>query len=97
MVEQIARAIAKADDARFHDDRARFRGLALAALRPLARPTESMIDPAYEAVRFDEHWAIKQPERLQEGCAGDDPGGDGGVTGAEIATACKGEYHNAAA
>jgi len=39
MVEQIARAIAKADDARFDDDPARFRGLALAALRPLVRPT----------------------------------------------------------
>jgi hypothetical protein len=67
MVEQIARAIAKADDARFDDDRARFRGLALAALRPLARPTESMIDPAYEAVRFDEHWAVNSRRDFRKG------------------------------
>ena len=40
MVEQIARDIATADGARFEDDRARFRKLALAALKPLARPTE---------------------------------------------------------
>ncbi len=58
MVEQIARAIAKADGARFEDDPERFRRLALAALKPLARPTETMVDAAYEAVRFDEHWAV---------------------------------------
>ncbi len=41
MVEQVARAIAKADDARFEDDPARFQRLALAALKPTARPTEA--------------------------------------------------------
>jgi hypothetical protein len=30
----------------------------LAALKPLARPTEAMIDAAHEAVWFDAHWAI---------------------------------------
>jgi hypothetical protein len=58
MVEQIARAIADADGADFDAGSERFRNLALAALGPLARPTEAMVDAAYEAVRFDEHWAV---------------------------------------
>ena len=58
MIDQIAAAIAKADGARFEDDPTRFTRLALAALKPLAKPTEAMVDAAYEAVRFDEHWAI---------------------------------------
>ena len=58
MIEQVARAIAKADGARFEDDPARFRRLALAALKPLARPTEAMVDAAHAAVEFDDHWAI---------------------------------------
>ena len=58
MIDQIARAIAKADGARFEDDPNRFQRLALAALKPVARPTEAMVDAAYEAVRFDEHWAV---------------------------------------
>jgi hypothetical protein len=58
MVEQIAGAIAKADDTRFEDDPERFRKLALAALKMMLRPTEDMIDAAYETVRFDEHWAV---------------------------------------
>lgn len=58
MIDQIASAIAKADGARFEDDPTRFRKLALAALKPLARPTEAMVDAAYEAVRFDEYWAV---------------------------------------
>jgi hypothetical protein len=49
MIEQIGRAIAKAGDARFEDNPERFRRLALAALKPLVRPTEAMIDAAYEA------------------------------------------------
>ena len=58
MVDQIGAAITKADDADFEDDPGRFRRLALAALNPLIRPTEAMVDAAYEAVRFDEHWAV---------------------------------------
>jgi hypothetical protein len=58
MVDQIGRAIATADEAEFEDDPGRFRRLALAALKPLTRPTEVMVDAAYEAVRFDEHWAV---------------------------------------
>ncbi len=58
MVEQIARAIATADGAKSEDDPSRYRRLAMAALKPVARPTEVMVDAAYEAVRFDEYWAI---------------------------------------
>lgn len=58
MIEQVARAIAKADGAQFEDDPARFTKLALAALKPLARPTEAMVDAAHAAVEFDDHWAI---------------------------------------
>jgi hypothetical protein len=58
MVEQIARAIAKADGIDFDTDPIRFRKLALAALKPVARPTEPMVDAAHEAVWFDAYWAI---------------------------------------
>jgi hypothetical protein len=58
IVEQIGRAIANADGADFDLDPARFRRLASAALKPLTRPTEAMIDAAYQSVRFDEAWAI---------------------------------------
>lgn len=60
MIEQIARAIAKADGADFDTDPARFRRLALAALKPLARPTEAMVDAAHQAVWFDAFWAINR-------------------------------------
>ena len=58
MADQIGRAIAAADQAKFEDDPGRYRRRALAALKPLTRPTEAMVDAAYEAVRFDEHWAV---------------------------------------
>jgi hypothetical protein len=53
MVDQAARAISKADGAEFESDPARYRGLALAALRPLTQPTEAMVDAAHETVWFD--------------------------------------------
>ena len=58
MIEQIARAIATADGAEFEGDPTRFRRLALAALQPLTRPTDTMVDAACEAVSFDGAWAI---------------------------------------
>jgi hypothetical protein len=54
MVDQIARAIAMADGAMFEDDPGRFRRLALAALKPLTRPTEAMVDAAHQAV-----WSVR--------------------------------------
>ncbi|MGO9419850.1 hypothetical protein, partial [Roseiarcus sp.] len=37
---------------------ARYRRLAVAALQPLANPTDAMIDAAHEAASFDDMWAI---------------------------------------
>ena len=67
MVDQIARTIATADGAKFEDDPGRFRRLALAALNPLTRATEAMVDAAYEAVRFDEHWAVNSRRDFRKG------------------------------
>ena len=58
MVDQVGKAIAKADGACFESDPPRYRKLALAALKPLTRPTEAMVDAAHEAVWFDAFWAI---------------------------------------
>jgi hypothetical protein len=58
MGDQIGRAIAEADGVPFEHDPARFRRLAIAALQPLARPTDTMVDAAHEAVSFDGAWAI---------------------------------------
>jgi hypothetical protein len=59
MVDQIGRAIANADGFEFEHDPARFRQLAMAALQPLIRPTDTMVDAAHEAVSFDGAWAIR--------------------------------------
>ena len=40
MIDQVAAAIATEDGARFEDDPERFHRLALAALKPVAGPTE---------------------------------------------------------
>jgi hypothetical protein len=58
MVDRMGRAIAEADGGDFDTDPVRYRRLAIAALEPLARPTEAMIDAAHEAVWFDAYWAI---------------------------------------
>jgi len=47
MLDQIAQAIAKADGADLRVDPARYRRLAVAALKPLVKPTETMIDAAH--------------------------------------------------
>jgi hypothetical protein len=58
MKDQVGRAIATADGADFDGDPTRYRKLALAALKPLTRPTEAMIDAAHEVVWSDAFWAI---------------------------------------
>ena len=58
MVDQVGRAIAKADGINFESDPPSYRKLALAALEPLVRPTEAMVDAAHEAVWSDALWAI---------------------------------------
>ena len=57
-VERLARTLAKIDQCNFEDDPNRFRLLARAAMTELQKPTPEMISAAYEAVRFDEGWAI---------------------------------------
>ena len=47
MVDQVGTAIATADGADFKSDPARYRRLALAALKPLTRPTKAMVDAAH--------------------------------------------------
>jgi hypothetical protein len=58
MIDQITLAIAKADGGDCHADGARYRRLAMAALKPLTKPTEAMVDAAHEAVWSDAFWAI---------------------------------------
>ena len=58
MIDQVGEAIAKAENGNFATDTARYQRLALAALEPLTRPTEAMVDAAHEAVWFDAYWAI---------------------------------------
>jgi hypothetical protein len=58
VVDQVGQAIATADGADFESDPARYRRLAVAALKPLTRPTEAMVDAAHKAVWFDAFWAI---------------------------------------
>jgi hypothetical protein len=59
MVEQVGRAIADADGVSFDLDPARFQRLALAALRRMSKPTDTMVDAAHDAVSFDGAWAIR--------------------------------------
>ena len=58
MLDTIARAIAAADGVAFDTDQDRYRRLALAALKPLGKPTKGMIYAAHAAVEFDAIWAI---------------------------------------
>jgi hypothetical protein len=58
MLNTIGRAIAEADGGDFDNDRERYRRLALAALRPMARPTKGMIHAAHAAAEFDAMWVI---------------------------------------
>ena len=58
MIDRIGRAIAAAENSDFEADKARYRRLAAASLKPLTRSSETMVDAAYQAVWFDDHWAI---------------------------------------
>jgi hypothetical protein len=58
MVDRIALALAKAEGRALEADPARYRHLAIAALKPLAVPSEAMIDAAHQAVWSDAFWAI---------------------------------------
>ncbi len=58
MLDLVGQAIATADGAEFQTDPARCRRLAFAALGPLGKPTDAMVDAAHEAASFDAHRAI---------------------------------------
>jgi hypothetical protein len=65
MIDQITEAIAKADGSDLRAD-TRYRRLAFAALQPLAKPTEAMLDAAHEAVWSDATWAINSRRDFQK-------------------------------
>ena len=56
--ERAARAVAKVDRGSSADNADRYTRMADAVIAEFAKPTDAMIDAAYEAVRFDEAWAI---------------------------------------
>jgi hypothetical protein len=56
--ERAARAVAKAARRCAADDVDRYTRIADAVIAEFAKPTDAMIDAAYEAVRVDEAWAI---------------------------------------
>ena len=56
--ERAARAVAKAARRRGANDGDPYTRMADAVIAEFAKPTDAMIDAAYEAVRFDEAWAI---------------------------------------
>jgi hypothetical protein len=66
MIDRIAEAIAKADGAEVRTDPARYQRVALAALEPLTKPTEAMIDAAHQAVWSDAFWAINSRRAFQK-------------------------------
>ena len=62
--ERAACAAAKAD--RAAGDADRYTRMADAVIAELAKPTDAMIDAAYEAVRFDEAWAINSRQDFRK-------------------------------
>ena len=66
-VERLARTLAKIDQSEFEENPERFRLLARAAMTELQKPTPEMISAAYEAVRFDESWAINSVRDFMKG------------------------------
>ena len=56
--ERAARAVAKVAQGSTADNADHYTRMADAVIAEFAKPTNAMIDAAYEAVRFDEAWAI---------------------------------------
>lgn len=56
--EKAARAVAKVARGSAADNADHNTRIADAVIAEFAKPTDAMIDAAYEAVRFDEAWAI---------------------------------------
>jgi hypothetical protein len=66
-VERLARTLAKIDQSEFVENPERFKLLARGAMTELRNPTPEMISAAYEAVRFDESWAINSGRDFKKG------------------------------
>jgi len=66
-VERLARTLAKIDQREFEENPERFRLLARGAMTELQKPTPEMLSAAYEAVRFDESWAINSGRDFKRG------------------------------
>lgn len=56
--ERAARAVTKVARGSAADNADQYTSMADAVIAEFAKPTDVMIDAAYEAVRFDEAWAI---------------------------------------
>jgi hypothetical protein len=65
--ERAARAVAKAARGCAADDVDRHTRMADAVIAEFAKPTDAMIDAAYEAVRFDEAWSINSRRDFVKG------------------------------
>jgi len=66
-VERLARTLAKVDESDFEKDPERYWLLARTAMIELQKPTPDMISAAYEAVRFDEGWAVNSGRDFKRG------------------------------
>ena len=66
-IERLARTLAKVDESDFEKDPERYWLLARAAMIELQKPTPDMISAAYEAVRFDEGWAVNSSCDFKKG------------------------------
>lgn len=66
-LERLARSLATGDEADFDENPERFRLLARTAMNEFGKPTPAMISAAFEAVRFDESWAINSARDFKKG------------------------------
>jgi hypothetical protein len=63
---RAAKAAAQAARSRYEDDVELYYRIVRAVLAEVAKPSSTMIDAAYEAVRFDEAWAINSRRDFQK-------------------------------
>jgi hypothetical protein len=63
---RAAKAAAHAASSPYDENADLYQRIARAVLAEVAKPTPTMIDAAYEAVRFDEGWAINSRRDFQK-------------------------------
>ena len=66
-IERLSRTLAKVDGSDIEKDPERYWLLARAVMTELRKPTPDMISAAYEAVRFDEGWAVNSGRDFKRG------------------------------